>query len=536
MPVTVSRATLPILLLILSIVLFAFVVTIESRQIGRSFPGYLTFRNGVVGAFYVPGWSGPERGFHYHDIAPSVDSLSHQPGEIFSKKDYALVVLVPAVTGLLFLLLGIGISFLFPADAGRMPLILFHGLVGNYLIVSPHFHLSADLWFLHLIFVSLIPATIIHFGLLFPKPPNNLNQRSTLVAAYGVGFAILAPYLSLFMKNPAAWMVVETVVVSTLVFAYLFWIVRLLFLLLEPQSGPHRTIARYLLAGQIIGFIVPLCATIAIFVWKYPVPMNLAAPVVLLFPAALFVGTVLGRLKQNQIRLVQTEKMATLGNLVAGLAHELNNPLTFVYSNVEPLKELIDSLKGVTDPIDKRRLLTELDSLAGNIDEGATRAKSIVDNFRDFARPAAGETSTVNLHDLLDRSLNVLSHKWKDRINVVRDYGNLPPVAGNSGELGQAFLNILANACEAIAGRGEIRIATGVKGGYVQIRIRDDGCGMTTGDLKRAFDPFFTTKPQGEGTGLGLALTQQVIGKHRGTIEMISERGKGTEVVVALPL
>lgn len=519
------RPLLAVFLMVATVVLFVSTVTGTYGRIGSAFPGYLSFSNGIVGPYYLPDWSGPREGFGYHDLTVP----DRETGEVFSQRDFLLVAFLPAATGLLFAALGLLAAVLFPA--GGIPLLLFHVLVGNYLILSPDFQITHRLPYLFLLLFSFIPAAMLHFAFLFPE--ETPRRRFFYVIPYLMSAVVALPYLFLFERHPESWMKVEVVVVGYVVATYLFWIGRLVWALRHPHLGLNRIVARYLLLGQVIAFIVPLAAAIAIFVGKIPFPLNLATPLTLLFPAALFWGVLVGRLRQSQMRLVQTERMATLGNLLAGLAHELKNPLTFVYSNIEPLRERIDCLKKGEKVAGE--MIDDLEGIARDIEEGAVRARGIVDNFRYFAYPGRGPAEEIDLNDILDHAIRLLTPKWKERVVIERSFGEIPKLRGSAGEIGQVFVNLIANACEAVPVQGSVRVGTELRDGRLCVSVKDTGHGIGPDRLSRIFDPFYTTKPQGEGTGLGLAIVQQIVKGHGGSIEVKSEEGQGAEFVVTLP-
>jgi len=244
-------------------------------------------------------------------------------------------------------------------------------------------------------------------------------------------------------------------------------------------------------------------------------------------------------LKAAQVKLVQAEKMASLGVLVAGVAHEINNPVTFVANNVEPMKERLTELRerarlhpemGLDAP------LSELGEIADLIGEGALRTAGIVQDLRDFSRLSGDRVDRVDLHELLESCLRLLRPRWADRITIERELGTLPRIEAVAGQLNQVLMNVLANACDAIEGSGTIRIATSVIGERVCLTVHDSGSGIPPETLERIFDPFFSTKPQGKGTGLGLSITHGIVSAHGGEIRVASEPGQGTEVVVLLPI
>lgn len=500
-------------------------ISVTRSKVEQPFPGYLTFQNGMVGAFYVPGWSGPEEGFMYHSV-PSNPSTTSQ---IFTEKDYLWTVVLPAISGLMFFLLGVVICFYFPISGGRWPFLLFHFFAGMYVVLTPDFHLTYHFTYLLMICFALIPASIFHFALLFPENKNvQLRWKSI---PYLVSLGLMVPYIGLF-SDPSKWIYAEYAVFTYLLIAYFFWIYRLISTRKNPQLQLDRIVAKYLLLGQLIAFTIPLIASLAIFIWNISFPLNFASPFILIFPISVFMGLLLGRLKQSQIQLVQSEKRAALGSLFAGLAHEINNPMTFVYSAIEPLRESLQKLQSQNiDP----KAVQDISEYVAIIEEGATRAKSIVENFRSFSYGNVSEKTVVSIHEILDQSIRFTSSITKDHADVVRRYDQDVNILGSRTELGQVFINLISNAAHAIVNQGTIEVRTKNHPDFVEIYVRDSGQGMSSGVLNKIFDPFFTTKQQGEGTGLGLSITLDIIQKHGGKIEVSSTPGKGSEFAVTLP-
>ena len=243
-------------------------------------------------------------------------------------------------------------------------------------------------------------------------------------------------------------------------------------------------------------------------------------------------------LKAAQAQLVQSEKMASLGVLVAGVAHEINNPVTFIVNNVEPLRELVAEIERVAAAHPELALeapLASIREIVELVDEGAVRTAGIVNDLRSFSRLGAERSELVDVPAALEVTLRLLRPRWAGRITVHRDVAPLPPIEAAPGQLNQVLMNLLANACDAIADRGNIWIAAQTEGECMNITVRDDGSGIAAADLDRIFDPFFTTKPQGKGTGLGLAITHGIVESHGGKIRVASEVGRGTEVTVIWP-
>jgi len=261
-------------------------------------------------------------------------------------------------------------------------------------------------------------------------------------------------------------------------------------------------------------------------------------------------------LQATQMQLIQREKMTSVGQLVAGVAHELNNPIGFVYSNVTTLEDFVRRLRAMLEVYrsvslpeaerervqgewDARKIdyaLKYLDSMIQGIREGAERARKIVRDLRVFARSQDDVWQAVDLHEDLESSLTLLNHLLKDRITVQRKFGGVPAVECIRSQIDQVFLNLLANAAQAIEGEGTITIETRSEDGMAVLVIGDTGPGIPHDVMGRIFDPFFTTKPVGEGTGLGLSISYEIIKKHGGGIRAESPPGGGAVFTVRIPI
>jgi two-component system NtrC family sensor kinase len=256
---------------------------------------------------------------------------------------------------------------------------------------------------------------------------------------------------------------------------------------------------------------------------------------------------------QNQ--LLQSEKMAAVGQLAAGVAHEINNPIGFVTSNLGTLKSYVQNLldliaaheaaaAGDTAPLAQVRQGMDIDYLREDIvallsesSEGLDRVRKIVQDLKDFSHVDEAEWQDANLNAGLDSTLNVVNNEIKYKAEVIKDYGQLPLVRCIPGQLNQVFMNLLVNAAQAIEKRGTITVRTAVQDGMACIAVSDTGCGMAPEVAKRVFEPFYTTKPVGKGTGLGLSLAYDiVVKKHGGRIEVDSTQGIGTTFSISLPL
>lgn len=254
-------------------------------------------------------------------------------------------------------------------------------------------------------------------------------------------------------------------------------------------------------------------------------------------------------LQSMQGQLVHAEKMSSLGQLVAGLAHEINNSINAVYNGIWPMAESTQRLQGALAPVLAGETLTcgpakrdEIDALFRRIlalstviENGATRTARIIADLKTFSHPGNQDFDDFDLHETLDMCLNLLFSQVKHRIKLDRDYGDMKTIRGPHGHLNQVFMNLLNNAQQAIVGEGRILVTTRRLGEMISVSIRDDGPGITAEVRKRIFDPFFTTKEPGEGTGLGLSISYGIISELGGAIECRSEPGEGAEFIVTFP-
>jgi signal transduction histidine kinase len=240
-------------------------------------------------------------------------------------------------------------------------------------------------------------------------------------------------------------------------------------------------------------------------------------------------------LKNAEVQLVQSEKMASLGRLVAGVAHEINNPVSFIATSVAPLRRRLEDAAAEA-PAEVATLLAEAEDIVGVMARGAERTAAIVKDLRSFSRLGEADRKLVDLHEGIEVTLRLLESRWRDRITVHRDFGRLPLVECDPGQMNQVFMNLLGNACDAIASSGNVWITTRADAETVTVVVRDDGSGMTPEVARHIFDPFFTTKDVGSGTGLGLAISHGVVTAHGGRIEVESEPGRGATFRVVLPL
>jgi len=277
-------------------------------------------------------------------------------------------------------------------------------------------------------------------------------------------------------------------------------------------------------------------------------------------------------LQETRQQLVQSEKMAVIGQLAAGVAHEINNPVGFVASNLDSLSDYmvelrklldlqaqalemfaaegskngdlsdtanissLDNLRAFTHKVNPNFLLPDIDQLIGDSIEGAERVKQIVADLSDFSYLSELQASPEDINTLLQKTINIASSELKYKADIELYLAEIPAVVCHGGKVGQVFLNLLVNAAQAIKERGLITVSTGREGEMVWIEISDNGCGIAEKDLAKIFDPFFTTKEIGKGTGLGLHVVKGAIDMHGGEIHVSSKEGCGASFRVLLPI
>ncbi|WP_332877328.1 ATP-binding protein [Massilia sp. S19_KUP03_FR1] len=265
----------------------------------------------------------------------------------------------------------------------------------------------------------------------------------------------------------------------------------------------------------------------------------------------------IAELRSAHEQLLQSEKMASIGQLAAGIAHEINNPVGFVNSNMGSLKSYVETLLDVIDryeheaapypplaahiaavreQVDLAFLKSDVVDLVAESMDGLKRVKDIVQALKDFSHVGEAVWQVADLHVGLDSTLNIVANEIKYKARVEKHYGDIPPITCLSSQLNQVFMNLLVNAAQALTGDGVITLRTGGSGGWVWVEVGDNGSGIPPELMKRIFEPFFTTKPVGSGTGLGLSLSYGIVSRHGGRIDVASEPGVGTRFTVHLPV
>jgi signal transduction histidine kinase len=253
--------------------------------------------------------------------------------------------------------------------------------------------------------------------------------------------------------------------------------------------------------------------------------------------------TTISELRETQAALVQSEKMASLGNLAAGVAHEINNPIGSINANSDVMIRAIGKLKesleqapaDVKDNRQLRRSFDVLENIGKTNQTACDRVVRMVQSLSNFARLDEAERKRVDLRDGLESTLSLVHHKLANRIDVIRDYGDLPQIVCFPNQLNQVFMNMLLNAEEAIEDKGTITIRTRSGDNAVKVTIEDTGVGIRPEHLSKIFDPGFTRKGVGVGSGLGLAICYKIVTEHRGKIDVESELGSGSKFTITLP-
>jgi two-component system NtrC family sensor kinase len=271
----------------------------------------------------------------------------------------------------------------------------------------------------------------------------------------------------------------------------------------------------------------------------------------------------LSGLKSAQSSILQREKMASIGQLAAGVAHEINNPMGFIISNLNSLKKYTDKLVDFmnlqaatvdkltsrtgadisTAEIESQRKTLKIDYIVSDLGDminesldGAERVKKIVQDLKSFSRLDESEVKLANINEGLQSTLHIVWNDLKYKATVREEYGDIPPTVCNLGQLNQVFVNLLINASQAIESKGEILVKTTSGNDQITILIADTGAGIPADKLARIFEPFYTTKEVGSGTGLGLSIAYDIVKKHHGEIRAESEVGKGTTFTITIPL
>ncbi|HLP47772.1 MAG TPA: ATP-binding protein, partial [Candidatus Kapabacteria bacterium] len=274
------------------------------------------------------------------------------------------------------------------------------------------------------------------------------------------------------------------------------------------------------------------------------------------FVTAFQKARLISQLKNAQVQLIQSEKMRALGDMVANIAHEINNPASFIHTTSYNLRRDMDKFKAFVWGLSGEDVEKEIEDAfeekfdmlfkhLNTLDEGTNRIKETVNALRVFSRMEKSEVNSVNLHEGLQATLNLVKSKYKEEIDFITDFQPLLEIQGNLAEMNQVFMNIIKNACQSIIEKqkkindnkkGTVTIKTFTQNDEIMIIFQDTGTGIPQKIREKMFEPFFTTRATGEGTGLGLSVSFGIIKKHQGRIDVESEEGKGTTITLHLPI
>jgi signal transduction histidine kinase len=259
-------------------------------------------------------------------------------------------------------------------------------------------------------------------------------------------------------------------------------------------------------------------------------------------------------LERANAHLMRSEKLAGIGQLAAGVAHEINNPIGYVFSNLKTLAGYMHDLLRIIDAVDQVDVLDDLrqlkntleydyirsdvEALINESEDGISRVKKIITALKDFSHMDEEGFRKVDLHRGFETTLNIINNELRHKATVIKQYSDLPMLECNSSQINQVFMNLMINATHAMNGPepGTITVRTGHDEHWAWFEVEDDGCGMDEETLNRIFEPFFTTKPVGQGTGLGLSLSHSIVQKHAGHIAVFSNPGQGTRFRISLPI
>jgi len=317
----------------------------------------------------------------------------------------------------------------------------------------------------------------------------------------------------------------------------------------NPEDSKPRLVTPVIYQGEIFGIIL-LYHINSKKLW-HPEEVSLVEGISAQLAAAIYQSSLfeklenqkkeleitLTQLRETQTQLIQSEKMASLGKLVAGVAHEINTPIGSINSNIDMLVKYTKKIKKqILDNPELNSMFSVFDDINTINTEAIRRINSIIKSLKNFARLDEAELKEVDIHEGIKSTLMLINHEIKNRINVIEEYGDLPLIECYPNLLNQVIMNILVNAYQSIDNEGTIKIKTDIKDNKVQIIISDTGKGISQENLTKIFDPGFTTKGVGVGTGLGLSICYQIIEKHKGSISVNSQFGIGTVFIIEIPL
>lgn len=533
------------------------------RWHGRTFPSYLEIPNGEVGAIFHPSWV-ETQGLRYHDrVRNRVDGPSsstfwvdHEGQELkisaplrrMEGRVFGSLALFPLACALIYLVLG---WLLYRNHAGlpsRKLLLAFNLGIAVYLGLVFDFHTTHFFDGLFLFTFATLGILIYQLAYLFPTtiegPVPNRRWRIFWLAL-GLGLAL--PYCYLYFTGHPSWARWETIYIGYTSLGYLIWLVRLFLLSRQPLSPFVQGFARYLFWGNFTAFFIPLLAGIALVLAEGGMPLNYAIPFTLLFPASMVMATLFARLSESRSRLIQSEKMAAIGSLLGGMAHELNNPLNLISANLDLLRDYVaylgklDRLEGppYRGQLSPREVLAELGTIGEEMALGTTRASEMMQLLKKMGRAEESPKERFLVRPLVEEACKFLTPRFP---NLESQYRNSVPKEAWLHLPRTLFLelvlNLLANSAAALApeaGPDSIEVRFREEGNWSYLGILDRGGGIPPELLARVRDPFFTTRPPGEGSGLGLSMAERWVRTWGASLEIESELGEGTRVWVKIP-
>lgn len=558
--------------------------------VARPSLGILPFQNLYVGAFSLAGPDG-QSDLGYHDRVRAVDGRAVHSGDelralvekLPAEREVTIEIRRPGgertrlqraprplagayvyrtftpllATGISFLILSIMVLLIRPSPRGLVPFVLYCSATAAYLLCAFDFHTTYRLVYPLFFAISFMPATILHLALHFPGPILSVPRRRRIVfLGYAAAAAIFAPYARLFGQSPGTWVRWEYAVFFYVSGAYLFWVWSMLYRIERDPDALVRRQSRSILFALVVGFGSIFVLMWANFLFHVPIPLTLVVPFCLSFPMTIVVAMFRSnlflverleievrerteRLRQKEVELLQTHKLASVGLLASGTAHEIGNAMNVIAANLPVLQRYADGLvaliEGTADKgaVDYANIRADLGPLLSDVRKGSERVLEIMKNLRNFARPETLQRTETPLVAAVETTLNLLKTRIPQGVRIERALDPLPPVQAVSGQIHQVLLNLLLNACDAVRPGGRITVRTRAEGGNAVIEIEDDGPGIPLDVLPRIFDPFFTTKAS--GTGLGLSVSYGIVRDHGGRISVRSDPNAGTRFTVTLP-
>ena len=531
---------------------------------GKLFPSFLSMANGEVGALHPPRWT-DGKALAYHDLVLSLDSDGEKARGVFLHQgqtlsldlslkplqgtEFFIVAVLPILCALFYWISGLFIYRYQKNLAHRHSLLAFHLCLSIYFASLFDFHSSHLLSLVFLLSFVAISILLYQLALSFPLALEPEKRYKKLKVGLSVLGCLLAlPYLFLFFQKNPTWLVSEKALLIYAAGAYILWLLRIFLLSRKPLAPFLRSFSRYLFWGNLSAFLVPFAVGMTFFIVKRALPFQYVVPLTLLFPAFILLATLLALFKDSQMRLVQAEKMASLGNLMSGIAHEINNPLNFLSANLDTLKSYLHFLKSnlghpearYRDRMNAHEILEESEVMASEMENGLNRIEDIIRLLKKMIRGEEMPTETFLVQEAVDEAIGFLALSHPNLKNwVYCEISQGATLRLPRTIFLEVLLNLLSNALYALKDLPQKPQAISIyfyhEATHAVLAVIDQGCGISSQDLPRVKDAFFTTKPVQQGMGMGLALVERWVQAWRGTLEIKSELGKGTEVWIKIP-